>query len=68
MSNTTEFSLNYLTIIPSHYNYINNSLIDIYEKRDYNIINTDSIFYFLKYKESTMSNDNTISSDDKTDK
>ena len=74
MTNITEIPLNYLTRIPSHFNYINNSLINVQDRIDYNIINTNSIFYFLKYqnrtmcKDSIMRNDNTISNNDKTDK
>jgi len=63
MSNTTEIPLNYLTLIPSHFNYINKSLINVHDRMDYNIINTNSIFYFLKYQNRTMCKDSTMCND-----
>lgn len=39
----------------SKFNYINKSLIDIHDKFDYNVSNTNSILYFLKYRNSTIS-------------
>ena len=56
---TKDISVYYLKK-KSMFNY-NKSLIDIHDKFDYNIINTKSILYFLKYN-------NTIISKDTTDK
>ena len=36
----------------------NTSLIKVNDKVDYNIINTNSIFYYLKYKNSIISKRN----------
>ena len=47
-------SFNYLKK-QSKFKYINKSLIDIHDKFDYNISNTNSILYFLKYRNSAIS-------------
>lgn len=41
----------------SRFNYINNSLININDKPNYNSIDTKSIFHFLKYKNNIISKD-----------